>query len=218
MARLSAKVGLLHPLVGHDLRRRADRDDLAGVETHHALRKTHYGLHDVLDHADGNAVARADVRRQPRDVLVTEHHGAGLGTEGARNAVDQRRLSRAVRADEAEPLSRANIDADIVQGDEAAEALCERADLQQRRLRSAGRRHALLPLRLRRALRIRPMIPSGATTTNSTSITPSTSTFTSDEIVTVSSCCVAPNTIAPTTGPAQCAVPPISDIASTETE
>ena len=30
------------------------------------------------------------------------------------------------------------------------------------------------------------MIPSGATTTNSTSITPSTSKFTSDEIVTVS--------------------------------
>ena len=62
------------------------------------------------------------------------------------------------------------------------------------------------------------MMPSGAATTNSTSITPSTSTFTSDEMVTVSNCCVAPSRMAPTTGPAQCAVPPISDIASTETE
>ena len=62
------------------------------------------------------------------------------------------------------------------------------------------------------------MIPSGATTTKSTSITPSTSTLTSDEMVTVSNCCVVPNRIAPMIGPAQCAVPPISDIASTETE
>ena len=49
-----------------------------------------------------NAAARAHVRLQPRDVLVTEHHGAGLGTERAGNTVDQRGLSRAVRADEAE--------------------------------------------------------------------------------------------------------------------
>ena len=48
--------------------------------------------------------------------------------------------------------------------------------------------------------------------------TPSTSTLTSEEIVTASSCCVEPSRMAPSTGPIQCAVPPISDIASTETE
>ena len=62
------------------------------------------------------------------------------------------------------------------------------------------------------------MMPSGRATTNSTSMTPSTSTFTSDEMVTVSSCCVVPSRIAPRTGPVQCAVPPISDMASAETE
>src|ERR1700730_1255640 len=331
MARLSAKVGLLHALVSHDLGRRTDRYDPAGVETHHAVRETHHRLHDVLDHDDGdvltrktheeikhlvdfgagkaghglvgnqefwvrrhragefhlaqfhlaelsgrhvllrretharedghhgvaslrsrgdfvrdrreverdhevfgnghaferpwdleaarNAATRAHMRLQPRDVLVTKHHCSGLGTERAGNAVDQRRLSGTVRADEAEALSRANIDADIVQGGEAAEALCERGDPQQGpRLWSGGGHHGSLPARLRAALRISPMIPSGASTTNSTSITPSTSKFTSDEMVTVSNCCVTPNRIAPTTGPAQCAVPPISDMASTETE
>ena len=68
------------------------------------------------------------------------------------------------------------------------------------------------------SLQIRPMMPSGAPTTNSTSMTPSTSTLTSDEMVTVRSCCVVPSRMAPTTGPIQCAVPPISDIASAETE
>src|SRR6266478_3560976 len=331
MARLSAKIGLLHALVSHDFGRRADRDDLAGVETHHAVRKAHHRLHDVLNHDDGdvvirkahqeikhlvdlragkaghglvrnqafwvrryragelhlaqlhlaklgdrhvrfqfethllqdrhhglatlrgrsgfpgsrreverdhqvfgnrhaperprdleaarNTTARAHMRLQARDVLVAEHHGAGLGTERAGNTVDQRRLSRAVRADEAEALSRTNVDADIVERGEAAKTLCERCDPQQRRrLRSAGGYHHLPSLRLRPTLWIRPIIPSTATTKNSTSITPSTSTFTSDEMVTVSSCCVEPNRIAPTTGPAQCAVPPISDIASTETE
>ena len=62
------------------------------------------------------------------------------------------------------------------------------------------------------------MMPSGAATTNSTSSTPTTSTLTSDEMVTVSNCCIVPSRIAPMTGPAQCAVPPISDIASAETE
>ena len=73
-----------------------------------------------------DAAARAHMRLQPRDVLAAEHHGAGLGTERAGNAVDQRGLSRAVRADQAEALSRTNLDADIVERGEAAEALCQR--------------------------------------------------------------------------------------------
>src|SRR3954464_2814774 len=58
MARLSAKVCLLHALVSHHFGRRSDRDDPAGVKTHHAVRKTHHRLHDVLDHDDGDRLAR----------------------------------------------------------------------------------------------------------------------------------------------------------------
>ena len=63
-----------------------------------------------------------------------------------------------------------------------------------------------------------PMMPFGATTTNTTSITPTTSTLTSEEIVTVTICCMVPSRMAPSTGPIQCAVPPIIGIASAETE
>src|SRR3984957_15868647 len=329
MARLSAKEGLLHALVGHDFGRRADRDDLAGVEAHHAIRKPHHRLHDVLDHDDGdvltgeaheeikhlvdfrtgqaghglvgnqefrmrrhcagefhlaqfhlaefrrgngglgrephsrqdrhhgvatlrcrddfvrdrrevecdhevfgdrhapdrprdlkaarNAAARPHMRLQPRDVFITEQDSAGFGPQRAGNAVDQRRLPRTVGADESETLSLTNVDADVVERDEAAEALGERGDTQQRRP-EFGRHHPSPSLRLPRSRPTRPIMPSGAATTNSTSITPSTSTFTSEEMVTVSNCCVVLNRIAPTTGPTQCTVPPISDIASTDTE
>src|SRR5206468_6595178 len=97
------------------------------------------------------------------------------------------------------------------------ETLCKRNDPQQG-YPDFGGHHSLPSLRCRKILRINPMMPSGAPTTNSTSITPSTSTFTSDEMVTVSNCCVVLSRIAPTIGPDQCAVPPISDIASVETE
>jgi len=61
-------------------------------------------------------------------------------------------------------------------------------------------------------------MPFGAATTNSTSMTPSTSTLISEEIVTARNCWVPPSRIAPMIGPIQCAVPPISYIASTEAE
>src|SRR5947207_2468454 len=65
MARLSAKISLLHALVRHHLGRRADGDDPAGVEAHHPLRKPHHRLHDVLDHDDGDVlVAEADEQVQ----------------------------------------------------------------------------------------------------------------------------------------------------------
>ena len=72
------------------------------------------------------------MRRQPRNILASEHHGAHLGAQRAGNAVDQRRLARTVRTNQAEALSRTNIDTDIVQGDEAAEAFGHGVDPQQR--------------------------------------------------------------------------------------
>src|ERR1700744_5634411 len=164
-----------------------------------------------------NAAAGAQMRRQARDVLVAKHNGVGFGTERAGNAVDQRGLAGPVGTDQAEALARPNIDADVVERGEAAEPLGQPGDPQQRRF-CVRSRHPLPSARLPVARRTRPRMPSGAATTNNTSITPSTSTFTSDEMVTASSCCVTPSTIAPTTGPIQCAVPPITAIASTVTE
>ena len=47
-------------------------------------------------------------------------------------------------------------------------------------------------------------MPSGAATTNTTSSTPTTSTFISLEMVTVTICWIEPSSSAPITGPSQC--------------
>ena len=85
-----------------------------------------------------------------------------------------------------------NIDADIVERGEAAEtSWSSGSDLQQGRVRRSASPSWLRPPALRRSLRPHsPMMPSGAPTTNSTSMMPSTSTLTSEEMVTVSNCCV----------------------------
>src|SRR6185295_6461677 len=184
--------------------------------------------HEVLEHrhaperprnleAAGDAAACPQVRRQLGDVLAAEHHAAGLRTQRAGNAVDQRRLARAVRPDQPEPFAFADIDADIVERGEATEGLGQGRNLQQGRVRRS-RRHGLPPARRRYRGRSSPMMPLGAPTTNSTSMMPSTSTLTSEEMVTARSCCVEPSRMAPSTGPIQCAVPPISAIASADTE
>ncbi len=57
-------------------------------------------------------------------------------------------------------------------------------------------------------------MPSGASTTKTTSSTPTTSTLISLEMVTVTICCSELSSSAPITGPIQCAVPPIIGLAS----
>src|ERR1700678_4135598 len=176
------------------------------------------GDHQILDDRHASKRARdleaardpapcAHVRRQPRDVLSTEDDSRGLGAEGAGNAVDQRGLAGAVGTDQAEAFARLDIDADIVERGETAEALGQPFDPQQWKFGNGRGRHVLPSAR--RLLRNSPMMPSGAATTNSTSMTPSTSTFTSEEMVTARSCCVTPSATAPITGPIQCEVPPI---------
>ena len=61
-------------------------------------------------------------------------------------------------------------------------------------------------------------MPSGAATTKTTSSTPTTSTFISLEMVTVTICCSELSRSAPITGPSQCAVPPIMELASAPIE
>ena len=82
------------------------------------------------------AAAGALVRGEPVDALAVEAHRAGLVGERAADAVDQRRLARAVRADQADALARRDREIDAVERDEAAEALAEPVDVEQRMVRS----------------------------------------------------------------------------------
>src|SRR5262249_41616059 len=150
--------------------------------------------------APGNTEMRTTVGRQWRDVAVAKHHDALARPQCAGNAIDQRRLSGTVRSDQTEAFALADLDIDVVERDEAAKGLGQGLDPKQRSL--IGRSHVRF---LRKGIRCSsPRMPLGAPTTNSTSMQPSTSTLTSEEIVTARSCCVTPSRIAPSTGPIQC--------------
>src|SRR5688572_15950570 len=130
--------------------------------------------------------------RQFRDLGVVEQYGTGFIAQRPRDAVDERRLPRAVRPDEPEALALGNLEADTVQRGEAAEVLRDLVYFEEGSHRLAS-----------------PSTPSGASTTKSTSSTPTTSTLTSPEIVTVMICCSEPRSSAPTIGPSQCDIPPM---------
>src|SRR5204863_427337 len=122
----------------------------------------------------------------------------GLVAQEARDAVDEGGLARAVGTDQAEALARGDFQAHVGQGREAAEVLRDAAYLEE-----------ALSHRLKN-----PRMPSGASTTNSTSSTPTTSTLISLEMVTVTICWMVTSSSAPITGPSQCVVPPIIGAAS----
>src|SRR5215468_3036693 len=63
---------------------------------------------------------------------AVETHGAHLVGERAADAVDQRRLAGAVRTNEAEPLASLHRKVDAVERHEAAEALTDIVDLEER--------------------------------------------------------------------------------------
>ena len=74
----------------------------------------------------------AFVRLEPVDRRAGEPHHAGLVLQRTADAVDQRALARAIRTDQPDPLARRDIEADVVQRHEAAEALAQVFDLEQR--------------------------------------------------------------------------------------
>src|SRR5260221_2583186 len=177
---------------------------LAVLEVHHVGK----GHEQVLQHghaverprhlkAARDAEARALVRRQIGDFFSLENDFSALVAQQPRNAVDQRRLARAVRPDQAEALAGGDVDAHPGQRGEAAEMLRDLFYLEERvhRLKS-------------------PITPSGASTTKRTSSTPTTSTLISLEMVTVTICWMEPSRKAPITGPIQWPVPPIIGMAS----
>src|SRR6202023_231057 len=79
----------------------------------------------------GEPHARALVRGEAVDGAAVETHGTLFVLQGAADAIDQRALARAVRADEAEALAGRHVERDVLQRDEAAEAFAEIVDFEQ---------------------------------------------------------------------------------------
>src|SRR5262249_19626607 len=119
--------------------------------------------------------AYAPVRGVGVDLATLEADAPLLVPERARNAVDERALPRAVRADQADAFARPHDEVDAVERRETAEPLDDARDLEQRFA------HLSL-LRLRHAS-TQPMMPFGASVTNATSSTPTISRFHAEEIV-----------------------------------
>src|SRR3970282_870608 len=111
-----------------------------------------------------DAQARALERRQPGDVASLEHDAALVVVQRPGDAVDERGLARAVGPDEAEALAGRDVERDAFERREAAEALGQAPDFQQRA-------HE----RLRQCLRARPTMPCGASVMNSTRMMPTSS-------------------------------------------
>ena len=81
----------------------------------------------------------------------------------------------------------------------------------------AGRAAAGEEALLHSTRRTSPNMPCGATTTNVTSNSPTTSTLSSEDTVTVTICCSDPSRTAPITGPTQLTVPPMIGMANADT-
>src|SRR5262245_22335747 len=151
-----------------------------------------------------HAEAGALVRRQAVHGLAVEPHRPDLVVQDAGNAVDQGALAGAVGSDQTDTLARRDREVDAVERDEAAEALAQGADLEQRGHRGP---------RARRRSCTSPTMPFGAMITNATRSTPTISRLTADEMVTVAICCRLPSSTAPISGPIQLVVPPIIGMA-----
>ncbi|MCZ7562293.1 MAG: hypothetical protein M5U30_21580 [Burkholderiaceae bacterium] len=74
-----------------------------------------------------------DARRvEPRDLAAVEADAARCRRQRARDAVEQRGLAGAVRADEPEQLARGHAEAHVVDRAQAGEVAAQTADLEQR--------------------------------------------------------------------------------------
>src|SRR3989442_14690144 len=101
--------------------------------------------------------------RDPGQVAAAEEHATVVGGEVAGDAVEERGLAGAVRADEAHQLAGLDGEIDLVDGGDAEEALDQPANLQERHQRVA---------RAPVARRSRLSIPSGERTTTTSSRPP----------------------------------------------
>ena len=102
--------------------------------------------------------AHALFGRKRRDVAAVEQDRARGRREEAADQIEERRLAGAVGADHGAQLARLDGERDVVDGDQAAEALRDVVDLEQA--------HALA------ALRSMPSTPRGKNSTTSTKNSP----------------------------------------------
>src|SRR5581483_761747 len=124
--RALARVALLLP----HARRAENRLEEVSLQPHvhadeHVLERRH-----VLEQADvlegaADAALRERVRRPPRHVLAGEEDGARRRLVDAGQHVEERRLARAVRADQADDRAGGDAEVDVVDRDEAAELLAQ---------------------------------------------------------------------------------------------
>jgi hypothetical protein len=85
---------------------------------------------DALERA-AQAEAGAPRRRPPQQVATEEPDASGVRCPRPGDDVEQRRLPRTVRADDAEHLARFGVDADVVERDDPAEANGDLVDLER---------------------------------------------------------------------------------------
>src|SRR5690348_9471706 len=122
------------------------------------------------------------MRDQPVERMAVEQHAAGLVAQGAAEAVYQRALAGAVRADQPKPLARRDRQIDAFERDEAAKALADPADGEDRPVRHFHGSHAAAwrciaassdaRTRARRRACTSPTMPFGATMTKPISKSP----------------------------------------------
>src|SRR2546426_6959998 len=95
---------------------------------------------------------------EPVDAPAAKDHATLVATLHARDAVEERRLARAVGADQAVDPARLEPERDAVHGGDAAEALLEALDLEH------GRRHQIVSYAVDREHRRRPRTKRGGVT------------------------------------------------------
>ena len=99
-------------------------------------------------------------RRRTRDLLALEHHFPRLGRHHSRDHVEERRLAGAVRTDDRVDRALPHREADVIDGDEAAEGLRHAHDLEYRRAGTVrARRDRLLGAELGEARQVDLLLP-----------------------------------------------------------
>ena len=104
----------------------------------------------MLEH-DADTLPSDAVRRPAGDVDAIQQHPAIVGLLDAQDQLHHGRFAGSVRPDQSEDLPRADLQADVVHRDQAAEALADVLHIQQRPLATrapivAGRSAAVIPL------------------------------------------------------------------------
>ena len=95
----------------------------------------HLGVLERLDETSGRDLVGAEAAH----VLALPQHRAGARRSQPRDHVEERRLAGTVRADDADDLAALDRERHVRDGDQAADALGDRADLKQHAVPSTPR-------------------------------------------------------------------------------